>query len=539
MELPLLYSQISPGKLLFQVTAYQFGAGTYIAYFRTVEQTLGLGASGHDRHNYIATVPKRGYRLLVSPVRVADIPVPESPGKTGRNTFTRGRSRFLYVGTGVVIALALLLVYAVRQSNGPLGPVDDAGIGLERQDKPAIAVLPFTNLSDDKDQQYFSDGMTEDIIAGLSKLSGLRVTARNSAFAFAGNEAEPEQVAELLGVRYLLQGSVRRSGQRIRVTARLIDAESGMHLWADHFDGDLQDLFTLQDQVAEQTAMALLVSLTAQERERLAVRPVTNYAAYDFYLRGRVIYGSLSRQENALARRMYQRALEQDPRFALAYTGLALTYIDDFRSGWDRQRRQLSAKALKLAQKAVSLDASLPQAHFVLGFVYLYGHADHDRAVEKAKEAIRLDPNYADAYALLSSAYFFAGQPDKTLELDRQAIRLNPASSFIYQIHLGRSYYFQGRYQDALKAFMIAASKNYDYLPNHLWLAATYARLGDVDEAQWEKEQVMTLDPTFDLARWLATRPYKHASQRNRLREGLEAAGLAVKIESVNPSQAP
>lgn len=393
-------------------------------------------------------------------------------------------------------------------------------------DLPTLAVLPFENLDEDREQQYFTDGVTEDVIAGLSKLSGLRVIARNSAFAFAGPQTDAGEAAALLGVRYVLQGSVRRSGERLRVTAKLIDAASGVHLWGEQFDGRVRDVFALQDQVAEGTATALSVKLTDEEKEGLAAAPTTNQEAYDLYLRGRVFYGSLTQRQNELSRSMYRRAIETDPNFALAYAGLSLSYIDEFRSGWGQDSEAAASEALRLAERAVTLDDTLPQAHFALGFVLLYGRADHAGAIAEARRALELNPNYADAYALLSSAYSFAGELDKTLELDQEAMRLNPASSFIYHIHLGRVLYLRGEFHDALDAFLIAASKDYNYLPTHLWLAATYAKLGDLDEAEWAVEQIRILDPDFSVSDWLRRRPYKNPEHRAMLTSGLEAAGL-------------
>jgi tetratricopeptide (TPR) repeat protein len=223
---------------------------------------------------------------------------------------------------------------------------------------------------------------------------------------------------------------------------------------------------------------------------------------------------------------MYRRAIEKDPGFALAYAGLALTYIDDFRGGWGPQSEAAASEALRLAERAVALDERLPQARFAVGFVCLYGRAEHARAIAEARRALELEPNYADAYALLSSAYFFAGQLDETLELDREAMRLNPASSSIYYIHLGRVAYLRGRYRDALDAFSIAAAKDYNYLSTHVWLAATHARLGDLEAAEWSADQVRTLDPEFSVARWMRRRPYRRPEHRDLLLSGMEAAGL-------------
>jgi tetratricopeptide (TPR) repeat protein len=278
--------------------------------------------------------------------------------------------------------------------------------------------------------------------------------------------------------------------------------------------------------VAERTATALSVKLTEEEKAGLAARPTTHFGAYDDYLRGRVIYGSLTQRANERARTLYRRAIEKDPPFALAYAGLALTYIDDFRSGGNKDKAATAAEALRLAERAVALDERLPQAHFAVGYVDLYGLGNHDAAIAEARRTLELNPNYADAYALLSSAYFFAGEFDQTFDLDQEAIRLNPASSFLYYVHLGRRDYLEGRYQEALDIFLTAAAKDYNYLPTHVWLAATYAKLGDLDSATWSADQVRTLDPGFSAEEWVRRWPFKKPEHLALLMVGLKAAGL-------------
>ena len=480
------------------------------------------------RHpRYIATIPKRGYRLLPGAVQPPDPELPgglqlSAPALLSESRPWPSRSWMLKIGLLAAILVAISVTVLVRQRQAP----ESDALVPRGSDIPSLAVLPFSNLGGDRDQQYFIDGLTEDLITGLSKLSGLRVIARNSAFAFAGTETPPREAAEQLGVRYVLQGSMRRSGDRLRVTARLVDTDTGTHLWAEQFDGGVGDLFAFQDRVAEQTAAALSVTLTESERRGLAAQPTTSFAAYEDYLRGRMIYGTLTKQENNLARAMYRHAIDKDPRFALAYAGLALSYIDDARSGWDEDDGTSADQAMEMAKKAVDLDGTLPQAHFALGFVYLYGQARHQEAIAEARRAIQLDPNYADAYALLSSAYFFAGELDRTIDLDQEAMRINPASSFIYHIHLGRRQYLEGRYHEALETLLSAAAKNYNYLPTHVWLAATYAKLGDLEEAEWSADQVRTLDPSFSVEDWMRRRPYKNPEHRRLLVSGLQAAGL-------------
>jgi adenylate cyclase len=337
---------------------------------------------------------------------------------------------------------------------------------------------------------------------------------------------EPQEVAQHLGVRYMLQGSVRRVANQVRINVSFIDAETGVNIWAERFDGSLEDVFTLQDQVLAKVVSELEVKLTAEELANLKKPTAANVEALEEFFWGRATYGSVSKQENEAARKRYRRAIELDPNFAEAYAALALTYLDDWRRRWGISREEAISQAIDLAQKAIQIDPSVPQAHFALGYIYLYVHKGHDLAIEEAKKALALDPNYADGYALLSSAYFFSGHPEKALPLDRKAMRLNPASSFLYFVHLGRSYYFQKHYEQALEAFQSADERNRVYVTNHLWLAATYAQLDQLEEAAWEVDQILTLDPDFSLSHWMDTRPLKKSEHRQHLLAGLHKAGI-------------
>ena len=555
--------------------------GAVIGYDAVTNAVIKLRkAFGDDTRQpaYIATIPKRGYRLLAPVRRESPRCAVESgtvaadpavlPASTSLGSFAaqersgpdggrleeasraggaaspvpsgapvvaqalpvsaRTRLRTGVFGPALVLTLALVSAVVWVVSTHPTGPAAERGLEAffpRKADLPSLVVLPFSNLSDDPEQRHLSDGVTEDLITGLSKISGLRVIARTSAFAFAAPDIDPRKAAAQLGVRYVLQGSLRKSGQKVRVTAKLIDADSGAHLWAEQFDGGTEDLFALQDRVAEGTATALSVTLTEDERKRLTRRPMTSFAAYDLYLRGRAFRG-MSARESELARSIYRRALQEDPGFAPAYSGLAVTYIDDILRGREENIEWSANEALKLAEKAVALDEGLSRAHFALGYVHLYGRGEHARAIAEARRALALAPNDADAYALLSSAYFFGGELDKTEEIDREARRLSPAATFVFDVHRGRKLYLTGRYQEALDVFLVGATKDPNFVPTQVWLAATYAKLGQFDDAQWSAEQVRALVPGFAIDEWLRRWPYKNPEQRNKLVEGLKAAGL-------------
>ena len=490
-------------------------------------------ALGDDPHHprYIETLPKKGYRLI-APVQEADTTATSQTAPT-RVRFEKKPRFYNYfpqsswrLTTGVLFLLVSGL-FIWQFTHRPVPEIDDIAVVAQQwTDTPSIAVLPFSNLSDDPAQTYFSDGITEDLITDLSRLSGLTVIARNSVFSFKDSMPEPQEVAQHLGAHYLLQGSVRRVANRVRINVTLIDTESGLNIWAERFDGSLKDVFTLQDEVLDKVVSELEVKLTAQEQANLKKPTAANVEALQEYFWGRATYGRVTKQENEAARKRYRRAIELDPNFAQAYAALALTYLDDWRRRWGAGREASISKAIDLAQQAIQIDPSVPQAHFTLGYIYLYVHKGHDRAIEEAKKALALDPNYADGYALLSSAYFFSGHPEKALPLDRKAMRLNPASSFLYFVHLGRSNYFQKKYEQALEAFQNAEERNHVYITNHLWLAATYAQLNQLEEAAWEVDQILTLEPDFSLEHWLDTRPIKKVEHRQHLLDGLHKAGI-------------
>ncbi|NNF96576.1 MAG: tetratricopeptide repeat protein, partial [Halobacteria archaeon] len=477
-------------------------------------------ALGDDPHHpqFIETISKKGYRLIAPVQETGAVAESHSSQNGGRSEKIPRFNLQFHKPTWLVMTVVLFML-AVVLLNWQLGrlsapEIDDIGYVLPSTDTPSIAVLPFSNLSDDPAQIYFSDGITEDLITDLSRLSGLTVIARNSVFSFKGSMPEPQEVARHLGARYLLQGSVRRVANRVRINVTFIDAESGLNIWAERFDGSLDDVFTLQDQVVNKVVKALKVELTAQELENLKKPKAANVEALQEFFWGRATYGSISKQENEAARKRYRRAIELDPNFAEAYAALSLTYLDDWRRRWGASREVAITQAFDLAQKAIQIDPSVPLAHFALGYISLYVHKGHDKAIEKAKKVLELDPNYADGYALLSSAYFFSGYPEKALPLDRKAMRLNPASSFLYLVHLGRSYYFQKHYEQALEAFLNADERNHNYISNHIWLAATYAQLNQLEDAAWEVDQILTLDPDFSLSHWMDTRPLKKNEHR-------------------------
>jgi adenylate cyclase len=366
-------------------------------------------------------------------------------------------------------------------------------------DKPSIAVLPFVNMSSDPEQEYFSDGMTDTLITDLSKLAGLFVIARNSTFVYKGKVIKPQQVGQELGVRYVLEGSVQKAEARVRINAQLVDATTGRHLWAERYDRELQDIFTLQDELTRRIVGALQVKLTAQEQGRLGRVPTENLEAYDYYLRGKADWERGIREANGQARQLCERAIALDPQFALAYTLLGLTYLREWLWGWSYDPQTLD-QAVELAQQARTLDDTLPEAHMLLGLAFAFKGQPEQGLVE-GERAIALDPNCAWCHSVLAEVLLVAGQPEEALGLVEKAMRLDPepASAAFYSADLGWAYRALGRYEEALTALKRALTRNPEYLPAHIQLALVYNALGREEEARAAEAAVRRLNPNVPL----------------------------------------
>lgn len=411
-----------------------------------------------------------------------------------------------------------------------LSPQSSAVITQEAQpplplpDKPSIVILPFTNMSEDPKQEYFSDGLTEDLTSALSKISSLFVIARNSAFTYKGKAVKVQDVSKELGVRYVLEGSVRKADNQVRITAQLIDATTGGHLWSERYDRPLQDIFALQDEVVRKIVTTLKLQLTLQEQGILVRKTTDNLAAYDYYLRGREHFNRYTQETNAQARQMFEKALELDPQYAEAYAFLGWTYVREWSFQWSQDSQALE-QAFALAQKAVALDDSLPVAHMILGNVYVW-KKQYDQAIAEAERAIALDSNFAEAYRWLGNILKFAGRPEEALGLIEKAMRLNPHYPANYLFFLGEAYLSTGRYEEAIAAFKRALTRNPDLLPAHQGLAFIYSELGREEEARAEAAEVLKISPNFSLERWRQQSPYKDQAVSERMLAALRKAGL-------------
>ncbi|MBT4702135.1 MAG: adenylate/guanylate cyclase domain-containing protein, partial [Rhodospirillaceae bacterium] len=344
----------------------------------------------------------------------------------------------------------------------------------------------------------------EDLITDLSKISALIVIARTSSFAYKGKVDDIRKIAKELNVRYVVEGSVRKAGGKVRITTQLIEAESGKHLWAERYDRDFKDIFELQDEVLGKIVGALKITLTSTEQRSLARRETNNPEAYDAYLKGLKQESFFSKDANLESRRYFERAIELDPAFATAYAHLAQSYSLAQENSWTDKKEEFSKKALALAKKAVQLDDELPQAHWALGRIVARPLVrDMDLALASMKRVIELDPNYADGYASYTNTLNYVGRAEEAIPFMEKAMRINPHYPFWYVYVLGQSQFLLTRYEAAIENFKIAVERNPTVAWPHKLLLASYGQLGLLDDADWEISELDALgqSPTIKNAR--------------------------------------
>ena len=495
---------------------------SYDALTGTVQKLRKAFADDARQPRVIETLSKKGYRL-VSPVSSPDISLTsEQPFKTFTSE-TRHSNQLILAGTFTVLVMVLAAVAAFLRLDPGMIPAETAS-----QETPpySIAVLPFDNLSGDPAQDYFADGMTDDLITKLARNPSLLVIARDSSFYYKGQSIDIRDVARKLKVRYILHGSIRRAGEQIWFNARLVDATTGGHLWADRYDGKLSDVFELQDDLIGNILSALSTKRGIENPPVTQRQETGSPEAYDYFLLGRnrfFLYAN--KEDNRKARELYAKAIQLDPGFAQAYAMLAWTYAFEAMNGWSEVREDSLAKAHALAEQAVAIDKELPIAYFVTGLVYRET-GEYMKALVEAEKAIAIDSSYANAHVLLASLLYYAGRAQEGLERIKKAIQLNPHHPYNYPFHLGQAYFILGRYQEAIEALEQGLESNPSSERMRVWLAAAYAQDGREDDAKWEAEQVLTLNPDFSLHRIRQAFPFKDPADIERLLAGLRIAGI-------------
>ena len=465
--------------------------------------------------------PVRVYRVMMEPEAVGKV-IGEKKAKPRQWQKMVLIAVAILIVVAAVIAVWRLYLYPTRP---PIEVASKEKMAFPLPDKPSIAVLPFMNMSGDPELEHFSDGITEEIITALSKTPKLFVIARNSTFTYKGKPVRVKQVAEDLGVRYVLEGSVRKSADRLRITAQLIDALTGHHLWAERYDREPKDIFVLQDEITLKILNSLHVKLTGGEQDRVYGKGTNNLEAYIKVLQGRDYFWRLNRESNIFAKKLFEEAIALDPKYPAPYWLLGMTHIMDTWFDWGQSKEDSLSRAIELAQKTISLNDLDSNGHGLLGAAYRL-KGDHDKAIAEGKRAVELDPNSADAHVWLGIALNYADRAEEAIPLFEKAIRLNPFAHTWYFLHLGHSYRFLGRYDEAIAVYQKAIQLSPKNLIAHLGLTCAYSLSGRDKEASVHAAEVLRISPDFSLDRFAEKLPFKNQAEKERYINALRKAGL-------------
>ena len=488
-----------------------------------VEHKLSLGYQylGEQLVKNIAK-PVRVYRVLMEP---------EAAGKVIGEKKTKPsqwqKTALIVVAILIVVAAAFVIWRLYLHPAPP--PVEVASkekMAFPLPDKPSIAVLPFTNMSNDKEQEYLADGLAEEIINALSKLSSVFVIARNSSFTYKGRQVKVQQVAEELGVQYVLEGSVRRMGDKVRITAQLVDALTGNHLMSEQYERDVKDVFAMQDDVTMKVLTSLRVNLTEGENARALARGTKNLQAYLKMLQAYEVRIIWNKESLARAHQLAEEAVTLDPGYALAYSQFAWALMGEVVLGVYDNPQEVLKRAYGFAEKAVALDDSSAWSHIALGLVSARYKKDWDKAIAEGQRAIALEPGSAYGYGFLAIFLTWAGRDGDAIPYYKKAFRLSPRPLPIWLINLSYSYIAMGQYEEAIRILKGIVQKQPDQVLAHVNLAAAYMLSGREDDARKEAAEVLRIDPTFSVERYVSNLPIKDQAGLDRTKEALHKAGL-------------
>jgi adenylate cyclase len=482
--------------------------------FDQIESKLPLGYEYLGEQS-VKNIPKpvRIYKALMDPEAVGKV-IGEKGVEPGRG---------LRVALAAVIVL-LLIVGGLLIWRTAFPPVQVASVekmAFPLPDKPSIAVLPFDNLSEDPKQEYFSDGLTEEIISALGSVPRLFVIARNSTFTYKGKPVKVQQVSEELGVRYVLEGSVRKSGDKVRITAQLIDALDGHHLWAKRYDRNLEDIFAVQDELTKEIIMSMQVKLTEGEQARAFARGTDNLEAYLKCLQANELVHRVNPESNALGKQLAEEAVALDPDYAWAYYNLGRAHQLDVWLRTSKSPRESIGKAIGFMKKAIALDDTLAEAHGRLGFIYsMIGK--HDEGIAQAEQGVAVNPNSAMAHVMLGKTLSFAGRWEESIPPYKKAIRLNPIPPNMYLYSLGLSYGFTGQYDEAITWCEKAVREAPESLYARIMMTVVYSWSGQDEKSRAEAAEVLRIQPKYTIRE----QRYKRKEDIERFNGALRKAGL-------------
>lgn len=465
--------------------------------------------------------PVSAYRVLMEP-RVSGV----AEKDTEEIGTAKRRKPFL---VGAVVLLFVIIGFGswyfyLRSSPPAVAPASKERMAFPLPEKPSIAVLPFVNLSDDPNQNFFGDGITDQIITYLSMNPNMFVIARNSVFTYKGKPVKIQQVAEELGVRYVLEGSVQRVENRLRLTARLIDALTGKNLWAERYDKDIKDIFALQDEITAKILEELQVKLVFGEQYRRSAGP-KNLDFIQKISKGWSYFLLFTPESNALARQMYEEAVALEPGDAKAYNMLGWTHLFDVFFGVSKSPRKDMERAFELAQKAITLNDSLGSSHSLLGYIYLTNQ-QYEKAVAEVEQGVALSPNDADVRAHMANIFNFVGKREEAIKLAKEAIRLNPFPQSYYFTFLGGALSLAGQYEEASKAYKKALHLYPKDSDSKVGLAIAYSLLGREKDARAAAAEFLMIRPRFSVKRWAMGIPYKNRADIALLADTMRKVGL-------------
>lgn len=536
----LVYLASHPGEVITREDLERdVWHGALVGYDAVTNTVIKLRKALQDnarQPHFIATIPKKGYQLIASVTYPKDVDsfVSESSVSNGlvgaqqiQPPWSLHKTNIVMLALAVVIVFGLIWLWpSASSTDGSVVPADSNN-ARNKSDVllPSIAVLPFENLGNDPKQEYLADGITEDIITDLSRLSNLLVIASNTSSTYKGKQVSLEEVGADLNVKFVLKGSIRRLGNEVRINAQLVNTKTGFNTWAQRYDRKLTEVFAVQDEVTHSIVETLAIKITNQEKHRLAQRATDSLKAYDFFQEGKKLAVISTKEANDQARQMYRKAIELDPSYGRAYGALAFILASDFRTGWSDSPLWILDRALELAKKAVDLDDSTPQTYWSLGFVYLM-RKEYENAERAVAQAINIAPNYADGHALLALINMYLGKPKQAIEHNAMGMRLNPYYTYHYLYTLGSAYYMLGDYDAAITTLEKAQKRNENAIQVKLFLAASYMKANRQRDAEWVTDELKVLSPTANIAGIEKTIPIANPEFKRALLEDLRIAGL-------------
>jgi len=496
--------------------------------FDHIETKLPLGYEylGEQTVKNIAK-PVGAYRVLMEPrVTVAEVGEEKKVWPVRRKAVLAGA-----VVVVVLAVAALIWNFYFRPTTPVMEPASVKRMAFPLPEKPSIAVLPFDNLSGDPEQEYIADGITENIITSLSKISEMFVIARNSTFTYKGKHVKVQQVSEDLGVRYVLEGSLLKSGERVRISAQLIDATSGHHLWAEQYDRNMTGFFDLMDEITRKIVLSLQVELTKGERAYIWHVATDNFEAWGHAARGYSLFQHNEKEDNEKARELFKSAIKIDPGYSTAWTYLAWTHWHDAWLGWSESPDESINQAIELAKKAQTLDDTQAEVHSLFSDIYLH-QKQYEKAIAEAEKGITLSPNNSLCHVYLAWALHNAGRFEEAVEVQKRAMRLSPYYPTWYLSNLGESLTMAGHYEEAITVNQQLLERSqkeknpFWATAGHVWLAIGYSMLGREEEARFHVAEVLKAQPDCSLEMERELYSYKNPADLERHLDALRKAGL-------------